>query len=95
MSDKLENSIKELMKNRQSGRKDISSIPPPPDDAGTRALGEALDSSFKIVKLIIVGLVVAFIYSLTFSIISIIKSTVIYITILIFKNIKRVFMVSQ
>ena len=68
MSDKLENSIKELMKNRQSGRKDISSIPPPPDDAGTRALGEALDSSFKIVKLIIVGLVVAFIYSLTFSV---------------------------
>ena len=68
MSDKLENSIKELMKNRQGGRKDISSIPPPPDDAGTRALGEALDSSFKIVKLIIVGLVIAFIYSLTFSV---------------------------
>lgn len=69
MSDKLENSIKELMKNRQnhSGQNDIN-LPPPPEDASASALNEALEGGFKIVKLIILGLIVAFIYSLTFTV---------------------------
>lgn len=67
MSDKLEHSIKELMKNR-SASKEPEKFSAPPEDAGARALSEALDSGFKIVKLIILGLVIAFVYSLTFTV---------------------------
>lgn len=67
MSDKLEKNIQELLKNSEKSNKPIS-IPKAPDDAGAKALSEALDSGFKIVKLLIVCLVLAFIYSLTFSV---------------------------
>ena len=68
MSDKLEKSIQELIKTRPGRKKNVPVIPQAPDDAGARALSEALDSGFKIVKFLILGLVIAFLYSLTFSV---------------------------
>ncbi len=68
MSDKLEKSIQELKKGRSGRHKNASAIPQAPDDAGARALSEALDSGFKIVKFLILGLAVAFLYSLTFTV---------------------------
>ena len=68
MSDKLEKSIQELKKGRSGRHKNASAIPLAPDDAGARALSEALDSGFKIVKILILGLAVAFLYSLTFTV---------------------------
>ena len=65
--DKLEKSITELIKNQSSHKKSIQ-IPQAPDDASSKALSDALDSGFKIIKLIIVGLVIAFIYSLSFTV---------------------------
>ena len=68
MSDKLEKSIQELIKTRPGRKKNVPVIPQAPDDAGARAMSEALDSGFKIVKFLILGLVIAFLYSLTFSV---------------------------